>query len=819
MDPNPKPHPGETTPDDAPTHSMPEQAARRAVATVRPESTRMPVVPLLDWVAFPEMAMPLQASRDASLAAVSAGEAMSDQVVLVAQRRARKRVRAGDLFSVGTVARIIRKLRMPDGSVQVLLEGQHRAQLSDIEETEGYLVADVIPVEISAESTLELEALRRVAIGQVEAVAEETSAFPPDVVAMSRRVTDPSWLCDYICFSSDMSMRERQEVLETFDTVERLRIVVRFLTRQAEILDIKSKIQGEIQDGIEKAQRDFYLREQMKAIQRELGISNPLIDDTAELRERVDRLGLPDEVRAKALREVSRLEGTPPTSPETGVIRGYLDWLLELPWVHETDDNNSLRRARRVLDQDHYGLPRVKERIAEFLAVRSLASAYRTPILCLVGPPGVGKTSLGRSVARALGREFVRISLGGVRDEAEIRGHRRTYVGALPGRILQSMRRAGSRNPVMLLDEIDKIGRDFRGDPSSALLEVLDPEHNHSFSDHYLGVRFDLSRVLFITTANDASAIPPVLRDRMEVIEMTGYTEDEKVAIADGFLLPRQLKQHGLQVSETQFSDRAIREVIRHYTREAGVRNLERALAATCRKIARRVAGGGRPARRVSPKLVRTLLGPPRFRPEDEDRSPLVGVATGLAVTPFGGEVLDVEAAWVSGGGKLRITGQLGDVMTESAEAAFSYVRSRAPDFGVDPAEFERRDLHVHVPAGGVPKDGPSAGITIGTAIISAATGRPVRRSVAMTGEITLRGRVLPIGGLKEKVLAAHRAGLRTVVAPVENRADLGDIPHKVRRQMRFMWVSEMDAVLQIALLANAQGTGRSSARPAALTA
>jgi len=717
------------------------------------------------------------------------------------QRRASSTVRPSDLFEVGTIAEVIRKLRMPDGSQQVLLQGRQRARLESIEEREGHLVARVEPVEVPQEASLELEALRRVVVAQVEAVAEETNTFPPDVVAMTRRVSDPSWLCDYICFSSDMPMRERQDVLEAFAPVERLRRVARYLARQAEILDIRNKIQGEIQDGIEKVQRDFYLREQLRAIQRELGISNTQIDDTDELSRRVEDAELPDVVREKAEHEISRLEATPPTSPEIGVIRGYLDWLLGLPWNTETTDRRELRRARRVLERDHYGLVHVKQRVLEFLAVRMLSDAFRTPILCLVGPPGVGKTSLGRSVARALGREFVRISLGGVRDEAEIRGHRRTYVGALPGRIVQAMRRAGSRNPVLLLDEVDKIGRDFRGDPSSALLEVLDPEHNHSFTDHYLEVPLDLSRVLFVTTANDAEAIPAVLRDRMEVIELHGYTEDEKVRIADGHLLPRQLKQHGLAGRDLEFSDRAIREAIRHYTREAGVRNLERELGSVCRKLARRVADRRRIARRVTPRVVRSLLGAPRFLPEDDDRSPLVGVATGLAVTPFGGEVLDVEAAAVPGSGKLRLTGQLGDVMRESAQAALSYVRARGDAFGADRPDFGQTDVHVHVPAGSVPKDGPSAGITMSTAIMSAVAGVPVRRQVAMTGEVTLRGRILPIGGLKEKVLAAHRAGLRTVVAPAENRSDIDDVPTKVRRQMRFVWVDDMDAVLTTALM------------------
>ena len=654
--------------------------------------------------------------------------------------------------------------------------------------------------------TLELEVLRRVIVAQVEAVADDTNLLAPEMVSMARRAADPSWLADYITFSSDMSVQERQDILESLDPADRLRRVATYLTRQVEILNIRNKIQGEIQDGIEKVQRDFYLREQLKAIQRELGISNPQIDDSDELKTRVRELDLPDEVEAKATQEITRLEVTPPTSPEVGVIRGYLDWLLDMPWSVESKGQESLSRARKVLDRDHYGLEKAKERVLEFLAVRSISSEFRTPILCLVGPPGVGKTSLGRSIARSLRRDFGRISLGGVRDEAEIRGHRRTYVGALPGRIIQALRRAGSRNPVLLLDEIDKIGRDFRGDPSSALLEVLDPEQNHNFSDHYLEVTFDLSRILFVATANTAEDIPAVLRDRMEIIDLSGYTEEEKVRIAQEYLLPRQLRLHGLGAVGVSFTDGAVREAISHYTREAGVRNLERELAGVCRRLARRIASGSPSVRRVTPRQVRAARGPAKFLPEDESRDPKVGVATGLAVTPVGGEVLDVEAAWVAGGGKLRLTGQLGEMMSESAKTALSYARSRTESLGIDPKTFSQNDLHVHVPVGSVPKDGPSAGITMGTAIVSALTGRRVRRHIAMTGEVTLRGHVRPIGGLKEKVLAAHRAGLDTVIAPEDNRADLDEIPEKVRNQIRFVWVNDMETVLSTVLFSEASG-------------
>ncbi|HCU73070.1 MAG TPA: endopeptidase La [Chloroflexi bacterium] len=782
------------------------EASGRAIASVEPESTFLPVVPLPDWVAFPELTMPLHASRAISVDAISAAAETDDLVLLVTQRVARKKVDPDHLFRVGTVAKIIRRLRMPDGGVQVLMEGQHRASLEEVESVGSYLQARVVPLFSEAAPTLELEVLRRVIVAQVEAVADDTNLLAPEMVSMARRAADPSWLGDYITFSSDMSPHERQEILESLEPADRLRRVATYLTRQVEILNIRNKIQGEIQDGIEKVQRDFYLREQLKAIQRELGIANPQIDDSDELRARVRELDMPSEVEEKAAQEIARLEVTPPTSPEVGVIRGYLDWLLGMPWSVEAKGQESLARARKVLDRDHYGLEKAKERVLEFLAVRSISSEYRTPILCFVGPPGVGKTSLGRSIARSLRRDFGRISLGGVRDEAEIRGHRRTYVGALPGRIIQALRRAGSRNPVLLLDEIDKIGRDFRGDPSSALLEVLDPEQNQNFSDHYLEVTFDLSRILFVATANTAEDIPAVLRDRMEIIDLSGYTEEEKVRIAQRFLLPRQLKLHGLGASGVSFTDGAVREAIRHYTREAGVRNLERELAGVCRRLARRIASGSPSVLRVTPRQIRAARGPAKFLPEDESRDPKVGVATGLAVTPVGGEVLDVEAAWVAGGGKLRLTGQLGEMMSESAKAALSYARSRTEALGIDPKVFSQNDLHVHVPVGSVPKDGPSAGITMGTAIVSALTGRRVRRHIAMTGEVTLRGHVRPIGGLKEKVLAAHRAGLDTVVAPEDNQADLEEIPEKVRKQIRFVWVNDMETVLSTVLLSEASG-------------
>ena len=802
-------------------HGQREAAARRAPATVRVAtgSEAIPLVPLLDWVAFPEMAMPLQASRDTSLAAVAAGEESGDRVVLVAQRRPHKTVRARDLYEVGTVAKIIRKLRMPDGSAQVLLQGQHRAQIRAIDEAEGYLLAHVEPVESESEPSLELEALRRVVVAQVQAIAEETNQFPPDVVSMTRRVSDPSWLSDYICFSSDMSMHERQEVLETFDSVRRLRKIARYLTRQAQILDIKSKIQGEIQEGIEKVQRDFYLREQLKAVQRELGISNPQIDDSDELRQRVQAAGLPEAVAAKALQEINRLEGTPPTSPEIGVIRGYLDWLLGLPWTRESRDSTSLARTRRVLDRDHYGLQRVKQRMLEFLAVRMVASSFRTPILCLVGaarrrqdqPGALGGARAGSRVRAHLPGRRARRSRD-PRAPAHLRGrlagaHRAGHAALRHAQPGDASGRGGQdrarfpRRPVL---------GPARGSRPRAQSQLLGSLPGSSVRPIARAVHHHRQR----GGADPRGAARPHGSDRALRLHRGRESSHRR-----GVFAGPPAEGHGLAGHGTRISKLAIREVIRHYTREAGVRNLERELAGACRKIARLVAGGGRAPRRVAPRQIRAMLGPPRYRPEDDDRSPLVGVATGLAVTPVGGEVLDVEATWVAGRGEVRLTGQLGDVMSESARAALTYVRARARRFGVNPDQFGERDLHVHVPAGNVPKDGPSAGITMSAAIVSAVSGRPVRRDVALTGEVTLRGRVLPIGGLKEKVLAAHRAGLRTVVAPSANKADLVDIPAKVRRQMRFVWVTDMDAVLASTLLERARGAGAASPRRAAPTA
>jgi ATP-dependent Lon protease len=761
----------------------------------------LPVIPLRDAVLFPRMVMPLQAGRPASLKALEAALEKDHFVLVVAQKDpSTDEVGPHDLHTTGTVVRVLQTVRMPDGSVQMLVHGHHRAVILGITQTSPYLRAHVQRVYEDVEKTIEVEALMRQVVSQVEQYVEKSQGVPAEVVTLVRNVEEPGALADMIALAPEMDFGQRQDLLETHDPVARLRKVAVFLGKQLEILDLRNKIQAEVQKGMEKTQREFLLREQLKAIQRELGEADPLTAEIDELRKAIEAAGMPEEVKARALKEVDRLAAMPQHSPEVGMLRTYIDWLVSLPWSKGTEDRLDLKEAARILNEDHYGLEKVKERILEFLAVRKLSPTLRTPILCFVGPPGVGKTSLGRSIARALGRKFVRISLGGVRDEAEIRGHRRTYIGALPGRIIQGMKNAGVNNPLFVLDEIDKIGMDFRGDPSSALLEVLDPEQNFAFSDHYLEVPFDLSKVMFITTANVLDTIPPALRDRMEVIRIAGYTEEEKLQIAKGYLVPKQLQQHGLSAEQVRFTDEALRHIIREYTKEAGVRNLDREIAAVCRKVARQIAEGDVTSTEVVADDLYKYLGPPRFPFGAEELVDQVGVATGLAWTEFGGDTLAVEATLMDGKSDVILTGQLGQVMQESARAALSYARSHARELGIDPKRFENQTVHVHVPAGAVPKDGPSAGVTMATAIISAASGVPVRGDVAMTGEITLRGRVLPVGGIKEKILAAHRAGIRTVVLPAKNRKDLLDIPEDVRSEMRFVWAEHINDVLAVAL-------------------
>jgi ATP-dependent Lon protease len=778
------------------------------------------VLPLINTVVFPRMTVPLLVDMPASVQALRTAEARGPLILLVAQREeGLKRVAPADLHAVGTVAQVVQSIRVPNGGMQVVVQGLTRARVVACEEVspgpeeEGFLEATLESVADAGGHTLATEALMRTVLAQLEQLMEKGRGGQPDVLQAARNIEEPGWLADVAAFGPELSVGERQALLEIEDATERLRAVSVLLTHQLEIQDLKNKIQSEIQKGMEKTQREYFLREQLKAIHRELGEGDPQQAEVAELRRQVEDAGMPEEVLARATRELDRLPQIPPGSPEVGIVRTYVDWLVALPWSKAADEKLDLGRAAQTLDEDHYGLEKVKDRIVEFLAVRRLSGKLRSPILCFVGPPGVGKTSLGRSIARAMGRPFVRVSLGGVRDEAEIRGHRRTYVGAMPGRILRGMRDAGVRNPVFMLDEIDKLGRDFRGDPSSALLEVLDPEQNHAFSDHYLEVAFDLSRVLFITTANLLDPIPPALRDRMEVITIPGYTEAEKVQIARHFVVPRQLEQHGISGGQLEITDDALRHLIREYTREAGVRNLEREVAHICRKVARRVAETDG-SEGTKPQPVRAeagdlegFLGPATFEFGAEQRKDEVGVAYGLSVNEYGGDLIEVEATWMPEGARnddrhrLTLTGQLGDVMQESVRAALTYARGHCREYGVGPDFFERHALHVHVPAGAVPKDGPSAGITMTAAIVSALSGRPVRSDVAMTGEVTLRGRVLAIGGVKQKSLAAHRAGIKTLILPAPNKKDLPEIPKDVRRGLRIVWVERVDEVLERVLL------------------
>ncbi len=724
------------------------------------------------------------------------------QIIVVAQRDPEKEeIDAGDLYSVGTEATIGRVLKMPDGTTNVLVQGQRRVRIGKTDESANVIYASAEPIADAIEKTISLEAHMRAMLALFEKCVKLSHNLSEDVYVAAMNADEPGWLADVVGSSLEVSVAQHQEILETINPTDRIEKVNVLLAHELAVLELEDKIQNDVQQEVDKSQREYLLREQLRAIQRELGEVDSFTRDVNDLKVKVDQLGLPTTVRTKVEDELSRLASLPTMSPEVGVIRGYVDWLLNLPWRDATEDDLDLDRASETLDLNHYGLKKIKERILEFIAVRKLAGAsVRSPILCFVGPPGVGKTSLGRSIAQSLGRRFARLSLGGIHDEGEIRGHRRTYVGAMPGRILQTMRQAATVNPVIMLDEIDKIGADFRGDPSSALLEVLDPEQNSGFSDHYLEVPYDLSRALFITTANLLDPIPPALRDRLEVIELPGYIEEEKVEIARRFLVPKQLVENGLTAENISFRDHTLREIIRGYTAEAGVRNLEREIGAVCRKVARRVAANRRYRHAIEVPSLSKYLGPIRMTwglAEDQDE---VGVATGVYWTEAGGDLATVEATLLEGNGKLILTGHLGDVMKESATAAMSYIRSRARSLNVPEKFYESMDVHVHLPAGAIPKDGPSAGITMATAIVSALVRRPIRRDVAMTGEITLRGRVLPIGGLREKALAAHRAGIKTFILPRKNLKDLVDIPERVRRELLFVPVDHMDEVLNLAL-------------------
>jgi len=764
--------------------------------------TILPLLPVRDTVLFPHMVTTLFVGRHASLRAVD--EAMlDDQGILVVTQRdsMQEEPNSDDLYTVGTEATIGRALRMPDGTSQLLVQGQRRVQVLEYEQTRPFFVAQARPILELEESSLPIEALSRAVLALFEKCVQLGPNIPEDAYVAALNIDDPGWLADFVTANLDIKLEQRQEILETIDVTTRLQKVNILLAQELDVLELQYQIHSQVQEEMDRSQREYFLREQIRVIQRELGESDPQQQEINELRDKLQTIEMPKEVAEKAEKELSRLTAMPPMAPETAIIRTYLDWLTELPWTAATEDRLDIALAAQRLDEDHYGLKKVKERVLEHIAVRKLAAdRMRTPILCFVGPPGVGKTSLGQSIARALGRKFVRISLGGVRDEAEIRGHRRTYIGALPGRILQTMRRAGVVNPLFMMDEIDKLSYDFRGDPAAALLEVLDPEQNNAFTDHYLDVPYDLSRVMFITTANYLDPVPSALLDRMEVIDLPGYIEEEKLAIAKGFLVPRQLEENGLADTGLRFTDGALKGGIRQYTLEAGVRNLEREIGNICRKVARRMAEGQDPPRSITRQSLHRYLGPPRFFRRDAEGQAQVGIATGVSWTEAGGDLLSIEVSLMEGKGRLRLTGQLGDVMQESAQAALSYTRSRARELGVQPQVFEATDIHIHVPAGAIPKDGPSAGITISTALISALTKRPVRPDVAMTGEITLRGRVLPVGGLKEKILAAHRAGIKVFILPTKNRKDLEDIPRKALRDLQFVYVDRMDEVLPVAL-------------------
>jgi ATP-dependent Lon protease len=765
------------------------------------------ILPLRDTVLFPQAILPLAAGREASVRLIEDAVRTGRLIGLFGQRDpSHEDPQESDLYRVGTVATIHKMAKQPDGTVRVVVQGLARVRIVEMTQRRPFLqarveqVVDITP----AAGDLEAEALERNASTPFRQVVELSPFLPDELAGVMQNVTGPGAIADAIAASlPSLNTQVKQELLETESVKARLARLVATLTKEVEVLELGSKIQSQVESEVGKGQREYYLREQLKAIQKELGESDERGQESADLRAKIEAAGMPEDAKKEALRELDRLAKMPPAAAEYTVARTYLEWLIALPWNKQTEDNLDLAKAREILDADHWGLPKVKDRILEYLAVKSMRPAGKDPILCFVGPPGVGKTSLGKSIARALGRKFHRVSLGGMRDEAEIRGHRRTYIGALPGQIIQGLRRAESKNPVFMLDEIDKLGMDFRGDPASALLEVLDPEQNSAFRDHYVDVPFDLSRVLFITTANVLDTVPAPLRDRMEIIELAGYTEEEKVHIAKQHLLPKQAADHGLVLGEhLRWTDTAVRHLARGYTREAGLRNLEREIAAISRKIAKRRVEGALETVEVTPAVVSELLGAPRFVQEElEERTRVPGVAVGLAWTPAGGDILFIEATRMKGAKTLSLTGQLGDVMKESVQTALSWIRSHAGELGVRPDFWEHSDIHVHVPAGAIPKDGPSAGVTMVTALASLLTRRPVKAELAMTGEVTLSGRVLPVGGIKEKVLAARRAGVRTVILPSRNEKNLlEDVPTEARQGMTFHLVESIDQVLPLAL-------------------
>jgi len=761
----------------------------------------LPILPLRGTVLYPDLILPIMVGRKRSVKLID--DAMdADRIIgVVTQKKSEvEDPKEGDLNSFGVAALILRMIRELDGSQRVIVQGVSRVKIKEFYQKDPYFKAKVDVFEEEVPQGVEIDALMMNLKNLFQRAVELAPYLTAELGTMVSNIKSPPILADLIASNLNIATNEKQGILETIDVRERLAKVHLFLNKEVQVLELGNKIQSQVKEDMDKTQREYYLREQLKAIKKELGELDEHSAEMKELREKIKKAKLPPEALTAAEKELDRLAKIPPASAEYTVARTYLDWLAELPWSESTEDNLNISNAHKILDEDHYDLEKVKKRILEYLAVRKLKSSMKGPILCFVGPPGVGKTSLGKSIARTMGRKFVRISLGGVRDEAEIRGHRRTYVGALPGRIIQGLKKGGTNNPVFMLDEVDKIGMDFRGDPSSALLEVLDPEQNFSFSDHYIDVPFDLQKVMFITTANVLDTIPFALRDRMEVLELPGYSEDQKLMIAKEFLIPKQVNEHGLSSEFIDFNDEALQVIINSYTREAGVRNLEREIASVCRGVAKDVAQGIMGKVMVAPDILHKLLGPVKFFPEVAERTSEPGVATGLAWTPTGGDIIFVEATKMRGEKGLNLTGQLGDVMKESAQAALSYVRTKAKELGVEEDFFEKNDIHIHVPAGAIPKDGPSAGVTMLVALTSLLTNRPIRNDVAMTGEITLRGLVLPVGGIKEKVLAAARAGIRAIILPKKNEKDLEEIPERIRNQMEFIFIQRMDEAIDIAL-------------------
>ncbi len=776
----------------------------------------LPMLPVRDVVIFPFMIVPLFVGRERSINAVDSALTKDRLVFAVTQKDVTKEdPDPEDLYTTGTVCMIMRMLKVPDGRVKILVQGLARASLKDFMQTRPSYTVTLTKIKEAVVSpmTLEIEALMRNVKDQLEKLAAFGKPVFQEVMMVLDNIQDSGRMADLVAANLGLKIDEAQAVLETLDSVKRLEKVSEYLVKELQVAQMQMKIQTQAREEMDKSQREYYLREQLRAIKTELGDMEEATEDMEEFREKIKAAKMPQDVEKEAVKQVDRLEMMHPDAAEAALIRAYLEWLVELPWSKQTKDTLDIDKAKGVLDDDHYDLEKVKERILEYLAVRKLQKKTKGPILCFVGPPGVGKTSLGKSIARAMGRKFVRISLGGIKDEAEIRGHRRTYVGALPGRIIQGIKQAGTSNPVFMMDEIDKIGMDFRGDPSSALLEVLDPEQNNAFSDHYLNLPFDLSKVMFIATANMADPIPGPLLDRMEVLELPGYTEEEKIEIARKYIVERQLKEHGLNKKLLSITDDAIRGVISEYTKEAGLRNLEREVASICRKVAKNVASGRKDPVAVSPETIHEYLGVPKYLPEAEQEIDEVGVATGLAWTPVGGEILHIEATIMNGKGQLTLTGHLGDVMKESAHAALSYARSRAKRFNLDGDFYKNLDLHIHVPSGAIPKDGPSAGITMAAALISALTQTPINKDVAMTGEITLRGRVLPVGGVKEKCLAALRAKIKTIIIPDRNVKDLEDIPKDIRGKLEFRPVKHMDEVLDIIFRKKAKAPSEQSGK------